>query len=289
MNGQIGIAVGLATNIPPHHLGEAIDACLLVLGNAAATLDDVLRVLPGPDLPTSGVIHGRAGIRQAYQTGKGAIRVSGEASVETFKGNRQRIVVTQLPYLVVKQAFVEKLAELVEDAKIDGIADIRDESSDKVGIRVAIDLRKDVDPAVVLNHLREKTDFVRNFNVNMTCLDSRGRPRQMGVLQILGEFVQFRREVVRRRTLHRLEKARSISTGRSASTPRPCGSTRSSPRSEPRAIPTSPAKHSSEWSSRRGAGSPSSCRRSIPTSRSARPSACPTSRPVASSRCASRA
>ena len=135
--------------------------------------------------------------------------MSGEASVETFKGNRQRIVVTQLPYLVVKQTFVEKLAELVEDAKIDGIADIRDESSDKVGIRVAIDLRKDVDPAVVLNHLREKTDFVRNFNVNMTCLDSRGRPRQMGLLQILGEFVQFRREVVRRRTLHRLEKART--------------------------------------------------------------------------------
>ena len=209
VNGQIGIAVGLATNVPPHHLGETVDACLLMLGNPATTLDEVLRVLPGPDFPTSGVIHGRAGIRQAYATGKGAIRVSGEASVETYKGNRQRIVVTQLPYLVVKQSFVEKLAELVEDAKIDGIADIRDESSDKVGIRVAIDLRKDVDPAVVLNHLREKTDFVRNFNVNMTCLDSRGRPRQMGLLQILGEFVQFRREVVRRRTLHRLEKARS--------------------------------------------------------------------------------
>lgn len=209
VNGQIGIAVGLATNVPPHHLGETVDACLLMLGNHATTLDEVLRVLPGPDFPTSGVIHGRAGIRQAYATGKGAIRVSGEASVETFKSNRQRIVVTQLPYLVVKQSFVEKLAELVEDAKIDGIADIRDESSDKVGIRVAIDLRKDVDPAVVLNHLREKTDFVRNFNVNMTCLDSRGRPRQMGLLQILGEFVQFRREVVRRRTLHRLEKARS--------------------------------------------------------------------------------
>lgn len=209
VNGQIGIAVGLATNIPPHHLGETIDACLLRLDNAAVTLDEILQVLPGPDMPTFGVIHGRAGIRQAYATGRGAIRVSGTASIEEMKGGRHRIVVTQLPYLVVKSNFVEELAQLVEDKKIEGVTDIRDESSDKVGIRVAIDLRKDVDSAVVLNRLREKTEFVTNFNVNLTCLDSRGRPRQMGVLQILGEFVDFRREVVRRRTLHRLEKARA--------------------------------------------------------------------------------
>jgi DNA gyrase subunit A len=209
VNGQIGIAVGMATNIPPHHLGETIDACLLRLDNAAVTLDEILQVLPGPDMPTFGVIHGRAGIRQAYATGRGAIRVSGTASIEEMKGGRHRIVVTQLPYLVVKSNFVEELAQLVEDKKIEGITDIRDESSDKVGIRVAIDLRKDVDSAVVLNRLREKTEFVTNFNVNLTCLDSRGRPRQMGVLQILGEFVDFRREVVRRRTLHRLEKARA--------------------------------------------------------------------------------
>ena len=209
VNGQIGIAVGLATNIPPHHLGETIDACLLRLDNAAVTLDEILQVLPGPDMPTFGVIHGRSGIRQAYATGRGAIRVSGTASVEEMKGGRRRIVVTQLPYLVVKSNFVEALAKLVEEKKIEGITDIRDESSDKIGIRVAIDLRKDVDSALVLNSLREKTEFVTNFNVNLTCLDSRGRPRQMGVLQILGEFVDFRREVVRRRTLHRLEKARA--------------------------------------------------------------------------------
>lgn len=208
VNGQIGIAVGLATNIPPHHLGETIDACLLRLDNAAVTLDEILQVLPGPDMPTFGVIHGRAGIRQAYATGRGAIRLSGIASIEEMKGGRHRIVVTQLPYLVVKSNFVEALAQLVEEKKIEGITDIRDESSDKIGIRIAIDLRKDVDSALVLARLREKTEFVTNFNANLTCLDSRGRPRQMGILQILGEFVDFRREVVRRRTLHRLEKAR---------------------------------------------------------------------------------
>ena len=208
VNGAIGIAVGLATSIPPHHLGETIDACLLRLDNPAVTLDEILHVLPGPDMPTFGIIHGRAGIRQAYATGRGAIRVSGTASIEEMKGGRHRIVVTQLPYLVVKSNFVEELAQLVEDKKIEGITDIRDESSDKIGIRIAIDLRKDVDSALVLNRLREKTEFVTNFNANLTCLDSRGRPRQMGILQILGEFVDFRREVVRRRTLHRLEKAR---------------------------------------------------------------------------------
>lgn len=208
VNGGIGIAVGMATNIPPHHLGETIEACLLRLANPAVTLDEIMRVMPGPDLPTGGVIHGRSGIRQAFATGRGAIRVSGVASVEEGKAGRRRIVIAQLPYLVVKAEFVEKLAELVEEKKIEGISDIRDESSDKAGIRIVIDVRKDADPAVVLNRLREKTDFVTNLNVNMTCLDSRGRPRTMGVLQVLGEFVDFRREVVRRRTMHRLEKTR---------------------------------------------------------------------------------
>lgn len=210
VNGSEGIAVAMATSIPPHNLGESIDACLLVLDNPEATLDDVMQVMPGPDFPTQGTIMGRGGIRQAYTTGRGSIRVTGVAEIEPMKSGKSRIVISELPYGVNKKSFIERIAELVEAKTIDGITDIADQSDRKANVRVIVELRRDVDPQIVLNGLRKHTDFVKSFSYNATVLNSRGRPEEMSLMSILQEFVAFRRHTVRRRSIFEINKARDL-------------------------------------------------------------------------------
>lgn len=212
VNGQQGIAVAMATSIPTHNLGETIAACLLVLDRPETTLDDILQVLPGPDFPTGGTIMGHGGIRQAYMTGRGSIRVAGEAVIEEMKERgktgRSRIVVTQLPYGASAKAFQERVADLLEKKIVEGITDIRDESDRQDNLRVIIELNALVEPSVVLNVLKKHTDLVSSFPYNATVLNSRGKPQEMPLLDMLQEFVAFRRQVVRRRTIHELNKAR---------------------------------------------------------------------------------
>lgn len=208
VNGQQGIAVGMATNMPPHNLGEAIDASLLVLDNDATSLDEILAVMPGPDFPTKGVIMGVGGIRQAYETGRGSIRISGVAEIESMKGGRSRIVVSELPFGVNKANFQTKIAELNHRKEIDGVINVRDESDRKDGVRVVVELRRDVEPSIVLNALKKRTDLVTSFGVNTTVINSRGNPGLVSVLQVLREFIAFRRNVVRRRTVFNLNKTR---------------------------------------------------------------------------------
>lgn len=208
INGGSGIAVGMATNIPTHNAQEAISACIAMLKNSDISLEDIMKIMPGPDFPTGGIIMGTRGIRDAYETGRGTITISGVAEIESLKNNRSRIVVTEFPYNVNKARWQEKVAELVNEKVIEGITDIRDESDRDDNVRVVLEIRKDVDPNLVLNKLKKHTQLVDTFSVNAVCLDSKGSPRTMGVLQILKEFVEFRKLVVRRRTIHDLDKAR---------------------------------------------------------------------------------
>jgi DNA gyrase subunit A len=206
VNGGGGIAVGMATNIPSHNLGEVIDATLLLLANPDASVADIMHVLPGPDFPTAGIILGRAGIRQAYETGRGSILVRGKSVIEEMRGGREAIIITEIPYQVNKSLMIEKMAELVRDKRIDGISDIRDES-DRHGIRVVIELKRDAVPDVVLNQLYRFTPLQSSFGCNFVALNG-GKPELMNVRQILTAFVAFREEVVTRRTRFLLNKAR---------------------------------------------------------------------------------
>lgn len=208
VNGQEGIAVAMATKIPPHNLGEVIDACKVVLADPAATLDDVMKVMPGPDFPTKGTIMGVGGIRQAYTTGQGSIRMAGKAIIEELKGGRSQIIVTELPFGVRPSDFEEKVAKLVNDKEIDGITRVNNESDRRTGMRIAIDVRRDVDPNIVLNFLKKKTQLVTSFGYNAVVINSRGEPGEMGLLPMLREFIAFRREVIGRRSLFELNKAR---------------------------------------------------------------------------------
>lgn len=214
VNGQMGIAVGMATSIPTHNLGEVLDACTLMLDNPDATLDDVLQVMPGPDFPTNGMIMGLGGIRQAYETGRGSIRMAGKFEIEELKGGKSQIIITELPYGVNADSIHIKIAELAEKKdsngkrEVEGIADVRNESNIDNPIRVVVELKKDVDPNIILNYLRKKTNIVSNFSCNMVVLNPQGQPERMGVMQILTEFIKFRKQVVRRRTIHDLNKAR---------------------------------------------------------------------------------
>lgn len=214
VNGQLGIAVGMATNIPTHNLGEVLDACMLLLDNPEATIDDILAVMPGPDFPTKGTIMGLGGIRQSFETGKGSIRMTGKFGVEELKGGKSQIVITELPYGVSAKSIIVKVAELAEKKDgtgkrdLEGLADVRDESDIDNPVRVVIELKKDVDPNITLNFLRKKTNIVCNFSTNMVVLNSQGQPERMGVPQVLKEFVKFRKQVVRRRTIYDLNKAR---------------------------------------------------------------------------------
>ncbi|HXW27120.1 MAG TPA: DNA gyrase subunit A [Xanthobacteraceae bacterium] len=206
VNGAGGIAVGMATNIPPHNLGEVVDACLALIRDPALSLDDLMAIVPGPDFPTGGVIVGRVGIRGAYQLGRGSIIMRGKVAFETLRKEREAIVVTEIPYQVNKAAMVEKIGELVREKKIDGIAELRDES-DRDGYRVVIELKRDAMADVVLNQLYRFTPLQSTFGANMVALDG-GRPQVMTLKDMLQAFIAFREEVVSRRAKHLLGKAR---------------------------------------------------------------------------------
>jgi DNA gyrase subunit A len=206
VNGGGGIAVGMATNIPPHNLGEIIDACLALINDPALGIDDLNAIVPGPDFPTGGIILGRQGIRAAYHLGRGSIIMRGKVEFETLRKEREAIIVSEIPYQVNKATMVEKIAELVREKKIDGIADLRDES-DRDGYRVVIELKRDAVPDVVLNQLYRFTPLQTSFGANMVALDGR-RPLTMSLKDLLTLFLDFREEVVSRRTKFLLGKAR---------------------------------------------------------------------------------
>ena len=207
VNGSAGIAVGMATNIPPHNLGEVIDACVAYIENPGIELPELMERMPGPDFPTAGIINGSRGIREAYQTGRGRIYVRARAHVEEGgNGVRARIAVTELPYQVNKARLLEKIAELVKEKRVEGIAELRDES-DKDGMRMVIELRRGAVPDVVLNHLYRHTQMQSVFGINLVALvDS--QPRLLTLKQMIEAFVRHRREVVTRRTIFDLRKAR---------------------------------------------------------------------------------
>jgi DNA gyrase subunit A len=206
VNGAGGIAVGMATNIPPHNLGEVIDACVALIDRPDMSLADIMEFVPGPDFPTGGAIMGRAGIRQAYETSRGSVVIRGVATVETLRKDRDAIVFTEIPYQVNKAALIEKIAELVREKRIEGISDLRDES-DREGMRIVIELRRDAVADVVLNQLYRFTALQSSFGVNMIALNG-GRPESLNLIDCLRAFIDFREEVVSRRTKFLLNKAR---------------------------------------------------------------------------------
>ncbi len=208
VNGSSGIAVGMATNIPPHNLSEVINACIALLENENLSIDELLEYIPGPDFPTAGIINGSQGIEEAYRTGRGRIYMRARSHVETDeKAGQSAIIITELPYQVNKAKLQEKIAELVREKKLSGIRELRDES-DKDGMRLVIELRRGEVPEVVLNNLYQFTALQSVFGINLVALDE-GRPRLMTLKEILEAFVRHRREVVVRRTLYELRKARA--------------------------------------------------------------------------------
>jgi DNA gyrase subunit A len=206
VNGAGGIAVGMATNIPPHNLGEVIDACTALIDNPALSIDQLIEIIPGPDFPTGGIILGKQGIRSAYHLGRGSIIMRGKVSIETIRKDREAIVITEIPYQLNKATMVERIAELVREKKIEGIADLRDES-DRQGYRVVVELKRDAMADVVLNQLYKFTQLQSAFGANMVALDNR-RPQVMNLKDMLQIFIAFREQVVTRRTKFLLNKAR---------------------------------------------------------------------------------
>ena len=206
VNGAGGIAVGMATNVPPHNLGEIVDACLAVVDEPDISIDRLIEIVPGPDFPTGGIILGRSGIRAAYHLGRGSVVMRGRTHVEQIRKNREAIIVTEIPYQVNKARMIEKIADLVREKRIEGISDLRDES-DRTGVRVVIELRRDAMAEIVLNQLFRYSLLQSTFGVNTLALD-RGRPQLMDLKALLCAFVEFREDVIRRRTVHELGKAR---------------------------------------------------------------------------------
>ena len=207
VNGSSGIAVGMATNIPPHNLREVIDACIEVLNNPEAELADLMQYIKGPDFPTRGIIMGRSGIRAAYATGRGRILVRGRTEFEEHGQNRIRIIVTELPYQVNKKKLVENIADQVKEKRLEGISDLRDES-DRNGMRIVIELKKDANPQVVLNRLFAQTALQSSFSVNMLALvDDQSQPRCLSLRNVLDEYLAFQEQVIIRRTQYELKKA----------------------------------------------------------------------------------
>ncbi|TCQ78375.1 DNA gyrase subunit A [Ochrobactrum sp. BH3] len=206
VNGSGGIAVGMATNIPPHNLGEVIDGCVALIENPAIELEEMMEIIPGPDFPTGGIILGRAGINSAYTTGRGSVIMRGRVAIEPMRGDREAIIITEIPYQVNKASMIEKMAELVRDKRIEGISDLRDES-DREGYRVVVELKRDAVADVVLNQLYRYTPLQTSFGCNMVALNG-GKPEQLNLLDMLRAFVAFREEVVTRRTKFLLNKAR---------------------------------------------------------------------------------
>ena len=207
VNGSSGIAVGMATNIPPHNLTEVINACVCVLDNPACTLSDLMQHISGPDFPTRGIIMGRSGIRQAYATGRGRIVVRARAEFEEHAGNRIRIIVTELPYQVNKRQLIKNIADQVHDKRLEGISDLRDET-DRNGMRIVIELKRDANPQVVLNRLFAQTAMQTSFSINMLALvNNQTQPKILSLRHILDEYLSFQEEVIVRRTRFDLRKA----------------------------------------------------------------------------------
>ena len=207
INGSSGIAVGMATNIPPHNLTEVINACVEILDNPNISIDELLNFIPGPDFPTAGIIHGNSGIKEGYRTGRGRVVMRARTHFEeTDKGKREAIIIDELPYQVNKKNLLEKIAELVNDKKLEGISDLRDES-DKSGMRVVIELKRGEIPDVVLNNLYKQTQLQDSFGINMVALID-GQPKLLNLKQVLDAFINHRREVITRRTVFELRKAR---------------------------------------------------------------------------------
>ena len=206
VNGSTGIAVGMATNIPPHNLGEVIDGVCCLIDNPEASLDELMEHVKGPDFPTGGVIMGRSGIRAAYGTGRGKIIVRAKAQIEEFKNNRERIVVTEIPFMVNKARLIEHMADLVKEKRIDQISDIRDESNNRNGMKIVIELKRDANAQVVLNQLYSYTQMQDTCGVIMLALVN-GEPKVLTLKEILQEYIKFQEEVIRRRTVYDLRKA----------------------------------------------------------------------------------
>lgn len=207
VNGSSGIAVGMATNIPPHNLGEVIDACLCILDKPEVELPELMQYIKGPDFPTKGIIMGRSGIRAAYATGRGRIVVRGRADFESFGNDRVRIIVTELPYQVNKKNLVENIAEQIKEKRLEGISDLRDES-DRNGMRIVIELKKEANPQVVLNRLYAQTALQTGFSVNMLALvDRQTQPKILSLRHVLDAYLEFQEEIILRRTKFDLQKA----------------------------------------------------------------------------------
>ena len=205
VNGSNGIAVGMATNIPPHNLREVVDGCIHMIDHPDCTTEDLMQFIKGPDFPTGGIILGQSGIRAAYHTGRGRILVRAKTEIEAMSQNRSRIVVTEIPYMVNKAKLVEKIAELVHEKRLDGISDIRDES-DRNGMRIVIELKRDVHPTVVLNYLYKHTSMQETFGANMLALVN-GEPKVLSLREMLYHYIAHQKDVVTRRTKYDLDKA----------------------------------------------------------------------------------
>ena len=206
VNGTNGIAVGMATNIAPHNLGEVLDACTAYVDNPDITIEDLIRIVPGPDFPTGGLILGYGGAKQAYLTGRGSVMMRAKCTIEEIRKDKEAIIVHEIPYQVNKAMLVQKIAELVKEKRIEGISDIRDES-DRQGVRVVIEIKKEFQADVVLNQLYKYTQLQTSFGMNMLAINN-GRPMMMNLKDIIAAFVNFREEVIRRRTVYKLNKAR---------------------------------------------------------------------------------
>jgi DNA gyrase subunit A len=207
INGGEGIAVGMATDIPPHNLREVVNLALAYMDNPRMSIEEAMQILPGPDFPTGGVIFGTAGIELAYRTGRGRAIVSGVYRIEKNSRDRESIIITEIPYGVNKKTLVSNMGELVNDKTIEGVSDIRDESDEN--IRIVVDIKRDADAQVVLSKLLRHTQLRTSIPFNMTCLSSRREPKQMGILEMMEEFISFRRSVIRRRTAFRMEERRN--------------------------------------------------------------------------------
>ena len=206
VNGGNGIAVGMATNIPPHNLGEVVDACCAYIDNPDISIEELIQIVPGPDFPTGGLILGYGGAKQAYLTGRGSVMMRSKCSIEEIRKDKEAIIVHEVPYQVNKANLVAHIAELVKDKRVEGISDIRDES-DRQGVRIVIEIKRDFQAEVILNQLYKYTELQTSFGMNMLAING-GRPMMMNLKDIISTFIEFREEVIRRRTIYRLNKAR---------------------------------------------------------------------------------
>src|SRR6266513_426963 len=206
INGSNGIAVGMATNIPPHNLTEIVDATITLVNNPGSQLADLLKFVQGPDFPTAGIIHGKAGIFAAYKDGRGRFMMRAKAAIETFNKDRQAIIVTEIPYQVNKSRLIERIAELVNNKDIEDISDIRDES-DRDGMRIVVELKRGAEPQIVLNKLYKHTQMQENFSMILLAV-VHNQPKEMGLIQAIQHFIDHRVDVVRRRTAYLLQKAK---------------------------------------------------------------------------------